>query len=171
MAAGGGLGQRLFPWLGLAAVVILADQFTKLVVVQALAPGDSRVLNGWLNLVLAFNRGAAFSMFNDAGGWQSRVFLAIGIGASAFIVHLLSRHASQRLFCAALALILGGALGNAIDRALHGRVVDFLDVHARWMEPLFSGGHFPTFNVADSAITTGAVLLVLDELLRVRRAG
>ena len=108
------------------------------------------------------NTGAAFSFLADASGWQRWFFIGLGIAAAVFIVYMLKRHGSQRLFAWALALILGGALGNVIDRALHGYVVDFLDFHLR-------GRHFPSFNIADSAITLGAALLILDELLRVRR--
>ena len=161
--AGKGIGAgRLAPWLGLAVIVILLDQFTKLVITKAFALGQTRPVAPFFSLVLAYNRGAAFSMFDNAGGWQSTALLAVGIAASLFIVYLLSRHGGQRLFSCALALILGGALGNVIDRIAHGHVVDFLLFHWRdW--------YFPAFNVADSAITVGAVLLVLDELLRVRR--
>jgi signal peptidase II len=87
-----------------------------------------------------------------------------------FIVWMLRKHPDQKLFCFAVSLILGGALGNVIDRLLHGHVVDFLDFHFRFLSPLFPQGHFPSFNVADSAITVGAACLILDELRRVRRA-
>jgi signal peptidase II len=167
MAAGGArrsAAGNLAPWLGLATAVILADQYTKLVVEKAFALGESRPVTSFFSLVLAHNRGAAFSMFADAGGWQDHAFLAVGIGASLLIVYLLGRHGRQRLFSCALALILGGALGNVVDRALHGHVIDFLLFHWRnW--------YFPAFNVADSAICCGAGLLVIDELRRVRRAG
>ena len=103
-------------------------------------------------------------MFDGGGGWQARVLTVVGIAACLFILYLLARHGSQRLFSIALALILGGALGNVVDRLLYGHVVDFLLFHYRMWE-------FPAFNVADSSITCGAVLLILDELLRVRRAG
>jgi signal peptidase II len=168
---GGGAWQNMLPWLGLSLTVILTDQFTKFVVREAFSPGDSRPITGYFNLVLAYNRGAAFSLLSDASGWQSRVFMVIGLAASAFIVYLLARHGSQRLFSTALSMILGGAIGNVIDRGLHGHVVDFLDFHWHWLSPLFAEGHFPAFNIADSAICVGAGLLILDELLRVRRAG
>jgi signal peptidase II len=167
----GSAWQTMLPWLGLAALVVMADQFTKLVVAKALSPGDTHAVTGYFNLVLAYNKGAAFSMLSEASGWQSRFFLIIGLAASAFILYLLARHGGQRLFSGSLALILGGAIGNVIDRALHGHVIDFLDFHWRWLSPLFTEGHFPAFNVADSAICVGAGLLILDELLRVRRAG
>jgi len=156
--------QRLAPWLGVAAVVVAADQFTKIVIEHAFKLGDVRPVTGYFSLVLAHNRGAAFSMFDSASNWQGRTLTGIGIAACVFILYLLARHGSQRLFAGALALILGGALGNVVDRLLHGHVIDFLLFHYHQWE-------FPAFNVADSAITTGAALLILDELLRVRRSG
>ena len=157
------------PWLGLAALVIIADQFTKAQVQQALEPGRPVVLTSFLNLALAYNRGAAFSLLNDAGGWQGPLFTAIGLGASVFLVWLLVRHGHQRLFAASASLVLGGALGNVIDRLRYGHVVDFVDFHWSWLATLFPGGHFPAFNLADSAICCGAALWILDELLRIRR--
>ncbi len=157
-------------WLGLAGLVILVDQITKTLVMQAFEYGDSRTITGYFNLVRAHNKGAAFSMFADGSGWQRWFFIGLGLLASGFIVWMIRTHPTQRLFCFAVAMIMGGALGNAIDRALHGYVVDFLQFHFGVLEVLFTGGYFPAFNVADSAITLGAVCLVLDELLRVKRA-
>jgi signal peptidase II len=157
-SAASGLTQ----WLLIAAVVILADQFTKILIMGAFQLGDVRPVTPFFDLVRAHNFGAAFSFLHGASGWQRWFFLALGVGAAAFIVWLLRRHGHQTLFATALTLILGGALGNVIDRAIHGYVVDFIQVHA-------GGWYFPAFNVADSAITVGAVLLVLDELRRVRR--
>jgi signal peptidase II len=162
-----GRGNRpgLLAWLVLSGVIVLADQLTKLLILERFRFGERlAVLPGYFDLTLVFNTGAAFSFLADAGGWQRWFFLAIGIGASAFILYLLARHGSQRLFSLALALILGGAIGNLIDRLLRGKVVDFLLAH--WQERWF----FPAFNVADAAITVGAVLLVLDELLRVGKS-
>jgi len=166
MVAGrfGGWSQRLLPWLGVALVIVTADQFTKIVVEHAFRLGDVRPVTGYFSLVLAHNRGAAFSMFDSGAGWQGRVLTGVGIAACIFILYLLARHGSQRLFSVALAMILGGALGNVADRLLYGHVVDFLLFHYRQWE-------FPAFNVADSSITFGAALLILDELRRVRRAG
>ena len=153
----------LWPWLGMALVVVLADQLSKALVVDAFALGDSRTLvPSVLNLVRVHNSGAAFSFLAGASGWQRWFFVGLGAVASSFIVWLLARHAGERLFCWALALILGGAVGNVVDRLLHGHVIDFIQVH--WADAWY----FPSFNVADSAITVGAVLLVLDELRRVR---
>ena len=159
---GGAGGASLLPWLGIALVVILLDQFTKTLILGYYQPGQSTYVTSFFNIVRVHNTGAAFSFLADASGWQRWFFIGLGIAAAVFIVYMLKRHGSQRLFAWALALILGGALGNVIDRALHGYVVDFLDFHLR-------GRHFPAFNIADSAITLGAALLILDELLRVRR--
>jgi len=157
------------PYLALAALVLVVDQVTKAQVAQALEPGRSLAVTGYFNLVLAYNRGAAFSLLNDASGWQGQLFTIIGLGASAFLIWLLVGHGQRRLFATALALILGGALGNVVDRLRHGHVIDFLDFHWGWLGVLFPGGHFPAFNVADSAICCGAALLILDELVRARR--
>jgi len=154
----------LTPWLGIAAAVIVLDQLTKAMIVAAFHLGDARTVTPFFDIVRAHNRGAAFSFLNDASGWQRWFFVGLGVAAAAFIVWMLSRHGGQRMFGWALALILGGALGNVIDRLVHGHVVDFIQVH--WQQH-----YFPSFNVADSAITIGAMLLILDELRRVRRAG
>jgi signal peptidase II len=152
----------LLPWLGLAAIVILLDQITKAMILRTFAYGDSVTITSWFNIVRAHNTGAAFSFLAGASGWQRWMFIGLGLGAAGFIVWMLRSHGGQRLFATALALILGGALGNVIDRMLHGYVVDFIQVH-------HSGWFFPAFNVADSAISVGAACLILDELLRVRR--
>jgi signal peptidase II len=162
--------SSLWLWLGLALIVIALDQLTKIMVMQQFALHESQPVTPFFNLVRAHNAGAAFSFLAGAAGWQRWFFVALGIVASAFIVWMLRRHPEQTLFCFAVSLILGGALGNVIDRLMHGHVVDFLDFHFAFLQPLFPGGHFPSFNVADSAITVGAVCLVLDELRRVRRA-
>jgi signal peptidase II len=153
----------LTPWLGIAAIVILFDQLSKITITKLFVFGEEKVSTSFFNLVLANNRGAAFSFLSNESGWQRYFFTAIGIGAALYIVYLLRKHSGQRLFCWALALILGGAVGNVIDRLLYGHVIDFLDFH-------WSGiGHFPAFNIADSAICVGAALFILDELRRVNR--
>ncbi len=161
----------LAPWLALAALVVLADQFTKTLIIGWFQLGDSRpVIDGFFNLVRAHNAGAAFSFLADASGWQRWFFAALGLVASGFIIWMIRSHPTQKLFCFAVTMIMGGALGNVIDRLLHGHVVDFLQFRFGFLEGVFRGGYFPSFNLADSAITLGAVCLVLDELLRVRRA-
>jgi signal peptidase II len=151
------------PWLGLSAIVILCDQLAKIVIERTFSPGERVHVLPMFDLTLWFNTGAAFSFLSSGGGWQRWVFTAVGVLAALFITFLLARHGSQRLFSSALALIMGGALGNVIDRLWHARVTDFLLFYWRdW--------YFPAFNLADSAITLGVMLLILDELLRVRRA-
>jgi signal peptidase II len=156
-------------WLGIALVVLLADQFTKLLIVGSFALGDSQTVTSFFNLVRVHNSGAAFSFLSTASGWQRWFFTGIGVVATFFILWLLRSHPTQKLFCFALALVLGGAVGNVIDRIAYGHVVDFLDFHWDWLSPVFYQGHFPAFNIADSAISVGAVCLILDELIRVRR--
>ena len=154
--------NRVLPWLGVAALVIVLDQLTKTLIVGAFRLGDSHTVTSFFNVVRWHNTGAAFSFLSGASGWQRWFFVALGAVAAAFIVWMLKRHGGQKLFGWALALILGGAIGNVIDRLLHGYVVDFIQVH--WRAAYF----FPAFNIADSAITVGAGLLILDELRRVR---
>jgi signal peptidase II len=161
---------NLVTWLALALLVILLDQASKLFILGRFAYGDSVFVTAWFNLVRVHNTGAAFSFLADAAGWQRWFFVALGIGASALFTWMLRSHAGQKLFCFSVAMLLGGALGNVIDRLWHGYVVDFLQFHWSWLAPLFPGGYFPAFNVADSAITAGAVGMILDELLRVRRS-
>jgi len=164
-----GAAPGMLRWLALAAIIVLADQFCKVLVVGYYNLGDSTTITSFFNLVRVHNSGAAFSFLAGASGWQRWFFTAIGVLAAGFIVWMLRSHGGQKLFAFALACILGGAIGNVIDRILYGYVVDFLDFHWRWLSPLFAGGHFPAFNIADAAITVGATCLILDELLRVRR--
>ncbi len=156
-------GSSLWPWLGVALIVIVLDQITKTLILQSFQYGDSRYVTSFFNIVRAHNTGAAFSFLASESGWQRWFFIGLGFAAAIFIVWMLRSHGGQKMFAWALSLILGGALGNVIDRMLHGYVVDFIQVH--WGAKYY----FPSFNVADSAITVGAVLLILDELLRVRR--
>ena len=156
-------GASLVPWLGIAFAVIVLDQLTKAWIASTFQLGDARMVTPFFDLVRAHNRGAAFSFLNDASGWQRWFFIGLGVAAAAFIVWMLKRHGGQRVFGWALALILGGALGNVIDRLLHGHVIDFIQVH-------WKSHYFPSFNIADSAISIGAALLILDELRRVRRS-
>jgi signal peptidase II len=149
--------RRVAPWGAIAVLIALADYASKAAVSASLRLGEVRGVTGFFNLVLAHNRGAAFSFLSDAGGWQRLLFIGIAVFATAFIVAMLARHSEERVFSAGLALILGGALGNLWDRIVLGYVVDFLDFHAY-------GWHFWAFNLADSAITVGAGLLILDSL-------
>ncbi|MBX3588616.1 MAG: lipoprotein signal peptidase [Ramlibacter sp.] len=151
------------PWLALALIIVIADQFTKVLILGYYAVGDSTWVTSFFNVVRVHNSGAAFSFLAAASGWQRWLFTGIGVAAALFIIWMLRSHPGQKLFSFALACVLGGAIGNVVDRLLHGYVVDFLDFHLR-------GWHFPAFNLADSAITLGAACLILDELLRVRRA-
>jgi signal peptidase II len=153
-----------WPYLLLALVVIVLDQVTKAVVLDHFEPGQRlAVIPGFFDLTLLFNRGAAFSFLAGHDGWQRWFFVLIALAASLFILYLLLRQRHERLFSLALGLILGGAIGNVIDRLVYGQVVDFLLFYQRnW--------YFPAFNVADSAITVGAILLILDELLRMKQA-
>jgi signal peptidase II len=153
-----------WPWLALSVAIVIADQLTKFAVLATLRPAEERVVTSFFSLVLAFNAGAAFSFLGDASGWQRYLFSAFAVAASALILWLLKRGGNS-IYCAALSLILGGALGNLWDRATIGRVVDFMLFHdflprglpgAAWIDP------FPAFNVADSAITIGAALLIID---------
>jgi len=159
----GSQGLGIWPWLGLALVIVIVDQFTKTLILGYYKYGDATYVTSFFNVVRAHNTGAAFSFLADAAGWQRWFFMAIGIAAALFIIWMLKSHAGQKLFSFSMAAILGGAIGNVIDRMMHGYVVDFLDFH-------LAGRHFPAFNVADSAITIGAICLILDELRRVRRA-
>jgi signal peptidase II len=162
-------GPGLWFWLALAGVVILADQVTKTLILGEFQYLESRPVTSFFNLVRAHNTGAAFSFLADASGWQRWFFIGLGFAASAFIIWMIRQHPQQKLFCFAVTMIMGGALGNVVDRLLHGYVVDFLQFRFQVLEPIFRGGYFPSFNLADSAITLGAVCLIVDELLRVRR--
>ncbi len=157
-------------WLGIALLVLVADQITKTLILGQFNLGDSRTIYPFFNLVRAHNSGAAFNFLAGASGWQRWFFVGLGAVASALIIWMLKKHPGQRLFCLAISLILGGALGNVLDRLLHGYVVDFLQFHWTFLAPMFPGGYFPSFNIADSAISLGAAGLIADELLRVRRA-
>ena len=146
---------RPAPWFLAAALVVAADRLTKWLILGWLRPGESYEVTGFFELVLVYNRGAAFSFLADAPGWQRPFFIAVAIVVSAVVGAMLWRNPGKRLLCAGLALILGGALGNLWDRLVLGAVVDFLDFHAL-------GWHWPAFNVADAAISVGAALLIAD---------
>jgi signal peptidase II len=154
--------SAMLPWLGLALLLLIADQFTKVLIMGYYKLGDGTYVTSFFNVVRVHNNGAAFSFLASAGGWQRWFFTGVGVAAALFIIWMLRAHPGQKLFSFAMACILGGAIGNVIDRSLYGYVVDFLDFH-------YAGWHFPAFNVADSGITVGAICLILDELLRVRK--
>ena len=160
--SGGSGGNKLALWLAIALLIIVLDQFTKVLILGNFQLGDSRYVNGFFNVVRWHNTGAAFSFLAGAAGWQRWFFVGLGAAATVFILVMLKRHGQQTLFATALSLILGGALGNVIDRLLHGYVVDFIQLH-------WNGRAFPSFNVADSAISVGAALLIWDEIRRVRK--
>jgi signal peptidase II len=148
---------RLAAWFGLAALVIALDQATKLWVLAVLRLHESMPVTSFFNLVLVFNPGASFSFLADAGGWQKWFFVVLALGISVWLAVMIRRHAAETLMPTSLALVLGGALGNVIDRLRFGAVVDFLDFH-------LAGWHWPAFNVADSAITVGVALLIWQQL-------
>ena len=155
------LQAKTLPWLkwfALAATILLLDQLTKLWIMAEFSLGQSLYVNGIFNLVRAHNEGAAFSFLSDAGGWQRWLFTVISAVVSLIIAVWLTRLPRQRVLEAlALSLILGGALGNLYDRMTLGYVVDFLDFH-------WGNWHFAAFNVADMAISVGAVLIIIDGL-------
>ncbi len=145
-------------WYGLALLVVVLDQYTKGLAQSALEYGRPQEVFSWFNLTLQYNTGAAFSFLSDAGGWQRYFFSVVAVVISAVLVVWLYRMPrQQRLLALALALILGGALGNVWDRLLLGHVVDFISVH-------YGGYYFPAFNIADSAISVGAALMIFDSL-------
>jgi signal peptidase II len=150
---------RAAPWFLAAALVVVADRLTKWAALAWLQPGAPLEVTGFFNLVLVFNRGAAFSFLANQPGWQTPFFVAVALLASGIVSWMLWRDPSRRLLCSGLALILGGALGNLWDRLAYGHVVDFLDFHAM-------GWHWPAFNVADSAISVGAAILIAESFLQ-----
>jgi signal peptidase II len=149
-------------WFAVSAAIVVADQLTKWWVLAVFAPGERLAVTGFFNLVLAFNRGAAFSFLADAPGWQTPFFIAVALIVGTVVAVMLWRSQAIPLLRAALALVLGGAIGNVIDRIRYGYVVDFLDFHA-------FGWHWPAFNVADSAISVGAALLILESFMHGRK--
>ena len=142
-------------WLTFAAVLVTLDQLSKFAVTRSIAYGSGIEITPFFNLVLVHNKGAAFSFLSGASGWQRGFFIGIAAIAIAWVVYLLRKYPRQTVFCFALSLVLGGAIGNVIDRVWLGAVIDFLDFHA-------AGHHFPAFNVADSGITCGAAILIWD---------
>ena len=152
-------------WLLLTVALIAADQVTKFLVVSRFAEFESITLNPFLDFMRLHNEGVAFSMFAGSSGWQRWFFSTLGIVVSGFIVVWMFRlpRLGQNLLAAGLACVCGGALGNVIDRISRGHVVDFIRVH-------YEDWYFPAFNVADSAITVGAALIILDSIIQTGRA-
>ena len=151
-------GAGMLQWLGLAFIILLVDQFTKVLIVGYYHLGDSTYVTSFFNVVLVHNAGAAFSFLAGATGWQRWFFTVLGLVAAIVIVWMLRSHPGQKLFSFAMACILGGAIGNVIDRMMYGYVVDFLDAY-------YGTYHRPAFNVADSAICVGACLLLIESFL------
>jgi signal peptidase II len=150
---------NLYKWLGISAIVIALDLYTKHVIQAAFVYGEQLKITSFFDLVHYHNEGAAFGFLNDAGGWQKWFFTAISAVAAIVITYLIKKNSTQKLFCLGLALVLGGALGNLYDRITLGYVVDFLNFHL--------GNHYwPAFNVADSAISVGVTLLLLDSFIK-----
>jgi signal peptidase II len=151
--------RKLITWLLVAVGVIVLDQVTKYAIVQSFSYGDVLYITSFFDLVHAHNTGAAFSMLADSAGWQRFFFIGIAMIAALVILALLYRSKGNWLFDLSLSLILGGALGNVIDRVRLGYVIDFIQLH-------YTTYYWPAFNVADSAITVGAVLIVWDSFYR-----
>lgn len=152
-----GTPRPLLFWLVLAGAVIVLDQASKLAILATFQHGEYLPLTGFFNLVLAFNPGAAFSVLADAGGWQKWLFTFLALAVSGWIIRELRQHPELGRVNFALSLVMGGAIGNVIDRIAYGAVVDFLDFHVgTW--------HWPAFNVADSAISLGVGLLLWEQM-------
>jgi signal peptidase II len=147
--------QGAWRWFALALAVVIADQVTKAIVLARFFLGERVEVTGFFNMVLVYNKGAAFSFLSDAGGWQTPALVVFALVAIGLVGTFIMRSPGRPMLNTGLGLILGGALGNLIDRLRYGQVVDFLDFHA-------AGWHWPAFNVADSAITVGAALLILE---------
>lgn len=149
-------------WLLGALLIVIIDQITKFAIEHNFHYAERFNVLPFFDLTLLYNPGAAFSFLADGSGWQRWFFTGIAVVAVTLILHLLRRHPEQKLFCLSLSLILGGAIGNLIDRIIHSHVIDFLLFY--WRD-----AYFPAFNVADMAITVGAILLILDEILRIKK--
>ena len=149
-------------WVALSAAVVAVDQWTKWLILNAFVWGGGQNVASFFNLIRVHNTGVAFSFLASNEGWQRWFFSGLGVLACGVMGWLLKSNSKEKLFSFSLAMIMGGAIGNVVDRLLHGYVVDFLDFY-------WGAWHFPAFNVADSAISVGAALLILDEILRVRR--
>jgi signal peptidase II len=156
---------QLLRWLALGCALACADQASKWWVLEQLIPGERvSVIKGWFDITLVFNRGAAFSFLADQAGWQRWFFTAVSLFAALLLPWMMFKAIKRPLSCAALALIWSGALGNGLDRAIEGQVTDFfLFYRDAWQF------YFPAFNIADSAITVGVILLLLEEMIQWRK--
>jgi signal peptidase II len=150
---------RWAKWLGISAIIFVIDQITKYAMTSNFADYESKTILPFFNLVLTYNKGAAFSFLNEASGWQRYFFIIVTIIISAVLVWMMRANSQNRLLCVALALVIGGAMGNLYDRVLHGQVTDFIQIHAMGFMNL---PPWPAFNIADSAICVGAALLIWD---------
>lgn len=153
---------RLLGWLGLAVLVILLDQFSKALITGSFTYGEGLVITSFFNIVHVLNHGAAFSFLAGAGGWQRWFFVVLAAGVSIWLFRMIREQQHEFLAPTAYALIMGGAIGNVIDRVTIGAVVDFLDFHG-------AGYHFPAFNLADSAITLGVILMLCQQFRESRQ--
>ncbi len=158
-----GSSPSMWLWLGIALAVVLLDQFAKALIAGDFRLGEARYVTSWFDVVRAENHGMAWSLLEHAGGWQRWFFIVLALSASAFMIWMLRAKGTQKLFSFAIAMVLGGALGNVIDRMARGAVIDFISLH--WHDAYT----FPAFNLADSAITLGAICLLIDEFRRVRQ--
>jgi signal peptidase II len=154
--------QTFLLWLGLSSFILILDQLTKVIAKNSLFEGVSQPVTSFINWTLVYNSGAAFSFLAQAGGWQRWFFTSVGIIAALIMIWLIRKNSHQTIFSLALSLVLSGAIGNVIDRIIYGAVVDFVDVH-------YMGWHWPAFNIADSAISIGVILLIVDEIKRVNK--
>lgn len=157
----------VFPWLLVALAWLVWDQWSKYWIIQHYQLYDSTTITSFFNIVRVHNTGAAFSFLADAGGWQRWFFTVLGLAASALFIWMLYQNSGRWLFAFSVASILGGAIGNVLDRLQHGYVVDMLDFHWDFLSTLFYRGHFPAFNVADIAISIGAAGIILSEIVLV----
>ncbi|MDQ7989269.1 MAG: signal peptidase II [Candidatus Dactylopiibacterium sp.] len=155
--------KRFAGWVSVALLVIGLDQWSKFAVLANFFEGESRPVTGFFNLVLVYNPGAAFSFLASHSGWQRWFFVGLAVVICSWLLHMIWQHRAERLQPVAFALVIGGAIGNVIDRLVWGKVVDFLDFH-------LAGSHWPAFNLADSAIFLGVVLMLLAQVLESRRA-
>ncbi|MBR2959959.1 MAG: lipoprotein signal peptidase [Burkholderiaceae bacterium] len=151
--------KAMLPWFALALIVFAIDFVTKSIVLSSFYYGERLEITSFFNLVLVYNYGAAFSFLSTSGGWQVILFSAIAVIAVAVCSYLIYKHTRETLFCLALALIMGGAIGNLFDRIIYGYVIDFLDFH-------YQHWHWPAFNVADMAIVGGAALMILESFMK-----